>query len=255
MSTFYSPATWKDCRIGEDAAKESNIDNPFEAKCLYVVGSIRHLLLAANKLYPMSVDDADHRLPACILGFNALELLGRCLRGDTEHRNDYDKRIKKALRYIAYLSGSKTGELKIDKGHSYGIPSNYLVKVRNFTAHGFYGSDAKLHIEGLLVAWLLGAIADAIQRYYSELKVGNNYEGMLQATIQPLYVENRPTRITAVYEHINKGLDISQPGEPIKIWNWAKDYDDVRKMNKWLSPSWPYIRRISETKSTLHIPV
>ena len=237
MSAFYSPAPpWRDDKDDKEdyeiwvkAAKDCRLDNPFEAKCLYVFGTIRHLMYAANKLYPKSEKDADHSLPACIIGFNVIELLGRCLRGDTEHRDKHDKRIKCGLRYIAELEPDSTKNLYISETTSYDVPSKILVKIRNFTAHGLYGSDTSITIDRLLIAWLFGAIGDAIQRYYDELEKGENCEGMLQATVQPLYNDNtgKPTRIESVLPYV-KSLSIL-PGKG--TWNWTGDYEKVKRYN------------------------
>lgn len=230
MSTFYDPGLWKDAaayKTWKKAAAHFGMDNPFEVKCLYVIGLARHIMYAANKLYPGNPDDADHSLPGCILAFNILELLGRCLRGDTEHYDDHDKRIKRGLRYIAGLSDAETKTLYVKKDIQYHIPNKVLVKIRNFTAHGFYGSEEKLVIDRLLVAWLFGAIGDAMQRYYDELRVGKNAEKMIEAAIQPLYDDGKPTRIEPIKKDIEAGISPFRPSNV--IWNWSNDYTQVKQ--------------------------
>ncbi len=81
---------------------------------------------------------------------------------------------KTGLRYIAELEGGKTRTIYTPI-KSYQIPSDALVKIRNFTAHGFYGStDQYLAIDGLLVAWLFAKIAKSTRRYYEELKAAKD---------------------------------------------------------------------------------
>lgn len=237
MATFFAPkSSWEDEKIWIKIAKHEGMDNPFEAKCLYVFGTIRHLMYAANKLYP------DHSLPACILGFNSIELLGRCLLGHRDDHEESKKRIKAGLRYIAGIK--KPGGIETlctDEG-KYVIPNKALVKIRNFTAHGFYGSDEKLTIDNLLIAWLFGAVGDAIQRYYEELKEGDKYEKMLEAKIQPLTDKNgKPIRIKPIQKDLegtNIEMPLSQPGGQLKgkNWNWHNDYEDVKSMNDWFLP-------------------
>lgn len=230
MSKFHDPGSWGDSALWSKAAQDFNLSNPYEAKCLYVLGTIRHLTHAANKLYPRTKDDSDHRLPACILSFNILELWGRCLKGDTEHRGGFEKRIKRGLRYIANLDEEKSKTI-FTVSRSYQVPSDTLLAIRNFSAHGFYGSsDSGLVIDGLLVAWMFGSIVEATQRYYEELKQGKFSEGMMQATIQPLCNSGtgRLTRIGPVLTVISNGLLLSQPrekeGEGEENWHWTADF-------------------------------
>ena len=44
MSTFYDPGYWEGCTIWVKASDDFSLDNPYEAKCLYVLGTIKHLL-------------------------------------------------------------------------------------------------------------------------------------------------------------------------------------------------------------------
>ena len=240
MSTFHDPGSWGDYAIWSKAAIDFNLGNPYEAKCLYVLGTIRHLTHAANRLYPKTKDDPDHRLPACILGFNILELWGRCLRGDLEHRGDFEKRLKRGLRYIANLEEDKPKTI-YTLTRSYHVPSNALIAIRNFSAHGFYGSsDSEFVVDGLLVAWLFGSIAEATQRYYEELKRGEHCEEMVQATIQPLCntKTGKLTRIGPVLTVFSNKLLLSQPREEEGIgeetWNWSADFSghDFGKQRK-----------------------
>ena len=206
---------------------------PFIGKCLYVIGTIRHLMGAANKLFPTDGEDYDYSLPAFILACSATELLGLCLLGHSKIKEgSATGRLNRGFKYIAKASLSKNPqELSLFNGEKYKIPQE-LTNLRRFGVHGIAGSDTDLKISRELVGWLWGAIGNALDDYYDELKQDKPKirEHMARAYVKPLIYEKRPTRIVPTYKHLKAGLRPAQLPEGDR-WVWQDTYERIKAIN------------------------
>lgn len=206
---------------------------PYVAKCLYFVGTVRHVIDAASKLFKN-----EYNLPALLLACSMVELLGRCILGDETHYKGDAKRLKIGFQKIIQVCfpDKEKNNQKIFTSATTSYSQNDLRTLRNFGAHGFSGTDKQnLYIDRLFIGWLLGAIGETLNIYFDELKASKDTaKSMAKAGINPLFVQNadskrRPIHVEKIYKFLSKD---GQPGKFAFEEYWREEYKRVVSLNQ-----------------------
>lgn len=201
---------------------------PYVAKCLYFIGTVRHIVDAASKLFKNK-----YNLPALLLACSVIELLGRCIRGDATHYKGDAERLKVGFRKIIEVCFpyKEKNNQKIFTSDTMSYSQKDLIALRNFGAHGFSGSDRQnLYIDRLFIGWLLGGIGETLDSYFEELKVSDSAaKNMARAGIDPLFVhgadgKRRPIHVEKIYNYLNEN---GQPGKFAFEDFWYEEYQQV----------------------------
>jgi len=211
----------------------------YMCKCLYFIGTIRHVINGASNLYLLE-GKYEYNLPALLLTCSAIEFLGRCIRGDDK---DYaaghsKKNLKAGYKKIVQTSFPHKNDhhISVDSPSGNSYSKDELLALRNFSAHGFYGTlNPELTIDRIFIGWLIGSTGDALNSYYQELKITEEVaKKMAKAKMNPLYYDDpelgiRPIHIEKIYKMLSDG---KMPGDFDFQEKWGREYLEIKALNQ-----------------------
>lgn len=189
---------------------------PFSAKALYVIGTLRHSVEAADKLLYRD-GRASWRGAFYVSAYlelaTGVELLGRCLRGDWKTGADSEsKRLRRGLSYIGGLDSCDMGATIITtRSQSYTICQCKML--RNYAAHGsaITESFASLAFDPEFISELQRLLTDGVQHYWAELmnphctEIRENLAG---AAVLPIMFRCRPIHVEETYRWVCNSPDM-----------------------------------------------
>ena len=166
----------------------------FEAKALYVVGLIRHLLEASGKCV-----DGEHRfwLPGYVLAADAAEALGRCLTGNRGEGGEATMRLTAGLEAALYPATSITSG-----GETYDVEA--LRNLRHFMTHG--GTTPKEdRFDPGVVRELSRRLAKRLDQYWVDLGTASGSERpkLAEAKVRPLWTAGTVVFVGDMKKHVS----------------------------------------------------
>lgn len=203
----------------QEAASQSNLGiTPYTAKALYTFGIMRHSIEASGKALSSS-----HRFYLCayLQTATAVELLGRCLRGDQNIVNGSGDRFRCGIQYIACLPDSDQKTPISFRTYSIGDCEN----LRNFIAHGSGVSKDHVIFDDELIKHFLNMLANSMEKYVKILRSTGDVsrdacEKFAKAAIIPLFCGKKPLFINDVYKHLDSGGSVAS--DLLYQENWRK---------------------------------
>lgn len=198
--------------------KECPHITPFQAKVLYVVGMMRHMLEASG--WTLS-DGGSFLFPAYLLACGAVELLGRCVLTDEDAKSAKPQiALRRGLERMIEIcphcgKGSVSGNYSDDSwrdddlhivlsvnGHQYDI--GYCKRLRNYMAHGMADARGKLHFTRSFLGRFICQACQGIDRYYEQLRADTSSgqelrQRLVNTVITPIWDNNGPVHIRSLY--------------------------------------------------------
>jgi hypothetical protein len=170
--------------------------SPLTLKALYVTGIVRHSCESVSILLGKGNLISTTYYPAYVVFASAIELLGRCIRGnDTPRNNTLD--LETGFKWLASPSANNYQSISQDQtlistivNPKYSIKD--LVDLRHFEAHGQAINQSSIHdFDYLLLGEMPSFVAKGMENYLSELRSsGDLCNHLAQASITPF--RNRP---------------------------------------------------------------
>lgn len=149
---------------------------PLTIKAAYVIGVIYDLCMSVT--YLLRTDDARQTtyIPAYGIFASSIDILGRCIRGNSSPTRGSIGDIKAGFKWLAstsYATILDTHILVSTTSHPYQIDE--LVYFRHFAAHGQATSPLKFtQVDYELLARMPPILANGLERYWKHLLVDEN---------------------------------------------------------------------------------
>ncbi|MBN1315792.1 MAG: hypothetical protein JXA42_10000 [Anaerolineales bacterium] len=190
-----------------------------EVKAFYIYGLIYDLCQSVECLLRQPNAWPYFYLPAYTILASAVELLGRCLRGDDRISGTAKINIQTGFHFLAnkipLVPSDPDNIIVVSTSHqNYSISD--LVAMRNFTAHGQAANNAlPARIDSELMGNFPQLLGNAMENYWSSLQNDTHYcENLAKANIRPLVNRYEPiAKITTLFS-------IGCAGSPFYQLNW-----------------------------------
>jgi hypothetical protein len=182
-------------REWERAAADVGGITPFEAKSLYAVGLVRHLLEASGRcLAAPSMD-----LPGFVLAAEAAEAVGRCLLGDRQQDRGSGNRLK-----VGLLAAMQPATAITTPHGVYDVDT--CKALRNFTTHGGTTPTARDILDRDLINQIVRGLATALDRCWGDLAGRSGIRQRFEkALLRPLWTSGKVVFVADMKTHVVQG--------------------------------------------------
>jgi hypothetical protein len=142
---------------------------PLTIKAAYVIGLIHDLCQSVSILLSSKVNRDITYLPAYGLFASGIDLLGRCLQGNSTTNPGND--LMNGFKWLVSSSFTTVSDAHILTTTSLGdYPINRLVGMRHFSAHGQATPRPPHSIDYELLGKMPALLADGLERYWYQLQ-------------------------------------------------------------------------------------
>lgn len=210
-------------RLGDDIAARREY-SPLTIKALYIYGLILSSCRSVSLLLSGDLLTSTTYYPAYIVFASSVELLGRCISGNSSTRGSSKNLIsgfKWLLKpeYPVYVDLPIHRVVVTTKNFPYTI--NDLVSIRNYTAHGQATSSNELkQFDYLILAEFPLIFGNAVERYFKLLMSSRKVaENLAKASVIPY--RNRPVSDSLWATNASMSEFVSSLGDLIRKMDWS----------------------------------
>jgi len=205
---------------------------PFSAKALYIIGVIRHSIEASGWLLKHRRITGKWRgafyVSAYLQTAAAVELLGRCVLGDSEIVYGSGKRLCHGFKEIARLPDADRNNVVLTAGRT-AYTIGQCETLRNFAAHGAGVAHDNVSFDGDLICGVTKLLAQGAERYWSSLGVPTARAvraALADAAVAPVFYcpagMTWPIHISEMLKHVKSGASVGSGLLHSETWSRQK---------------------------------
>lgn len=204
-------------QVWTKAVQDVGLDlDPYTCKASYVCGMLRQFIEAAGMQL-----DSEYHVGALLSAAAATELLGWCLTGSTNFKDQPGKRLPQGVEYLESVGPPYPGPVR----HPKASLASWVRSVRNFGAHGA-ANDEHLTLDRVLTVWLLRSLARALDVFWADDGDQDRHQRFARAAITPLYTDGMPIFVRDVQNHLARGLTPGAELDHEASWRPRQSWED-----------------------------
>jgi hypothetical protein len=204
-------------------AQANTIFTPLEVKAFYLFGLLDDICQSVQSLVKAKNGWPEKYLPALSLFASAVDLLGRCVRGDSSAHSKENLRV--GFWYLFNAAPTPPAR-KLNSAQAMSILVRTpflsytvldLVALRNYCTHGQAAMSTPSGIDNQLLVQFPKHIGDSMEVYWSALQANDDYcQRLGLARVDPF--ANRADPLTKTLRYFSQGL---AAGDLFYGLNWS----------------------------------